>query len=328
MTVRHLVAAIDGGGTKTTCLLADTDGNICGRGSGGPANARFNPVERVRESIATALMAACGAASGGTDLLASVVRVCAAAPAPADLIKDALSAYVPPERVTVVHEGTMALLGALGSSIGCVVLAGTGSFARARGPGGIECHVGGWGGLIGDEGSAYDIGRRALMAIARAADGRGPATALTGVILEQWGLSDPYALKPVVYSHDMTQSRIAALAPLVAKAAHSGDNVAAAILNGAGQALAIAAIAAIRGAGLADDPVQVSTAGGVWQAGEPVTGRFMGELRRSLPLATVTKPLFEPVVGGLLLALGDCGVTWTSDLFERLGGRAGRQRQC
>lgn len=318
MTAKQYVAAIDGGGTKTTCLIADTDGSICGRGGSGPANVNFSPPEHVRESIATAFRVARRQAFAAGEQQAAIIRVCAAAPAPEPLIKEALAPFVSVERIKVVHEATFALLGALGSSIGCVVLAGTGSFARARGPGGIECHAGGWGALLGDEGSAYDIGRRALMAIARAADRRGPATSLSEVVLGHWGLTDPYQLKPVVYSRDMTQARIAALAPLVAKAANAGDEVATVILSGAGRALAIAAATAIRGAGLDDGPVKVSTAGGVWRAGDSVRRPFVAELTRIVPEAVLTKPLFEPVIGGLLLAFSESGVPWTEALFERL----------
>ncbi|MGE5561189.1 MAG: N-acetylglucosamine kinase [Chloroflexota bacterium] len=318
MAERRLIAAIDGGGTKTTCLVADTEGTILGRGDGGPANSRVSPPDLVTRSLVGALTAACSAAGCGSEPRDALLRVCVAAASPPDLVAAALASVMPAERVTVVHEATMALLGALGGSIGCVVLAGTGSFARARGPGGIECHVGGWGVLLGDEGSAYDIGRLALVAVARAADGRGPSTALSDIILEHWGLADPYELKRAVYSGDMTQARIAALAPLVTRAAGRGDHVATAILSNAGRALAVAAATAIRGAGLADGPVTVSTAGGVWRAGDLVTRPFSDELRRMVPEATVTKPLFEPVVGGLLYALNECGVAWTPALFDRL----------
>lgn len=318
MDGRRLVAAIDAGGTKTVCLIADTEGRIIGRGSGGPANVNFNSENAVRTALRTALAAACADADVQTPArdLSYVTAACAG---PATLLAPTLAEQLPRERIHVVHEATMALLGALAGSVGCVVLAGTGSFARARGPGGLEYHVGGWGALLGDEGSAYDIGHRALLAVARAADGRAPATALTAAILEHWGVTDPYALKPLVYGPTMTQARIASLAPLVSRTARDGDQAAGAILAGAGRALASSAGAAIRGAGLTDEPsVRVSTAGGVWRAGEAITTPFTTELQAQFPTVEVVRPRFEPVVGGLMLALGECGVAWTDAVLANL----------
>lgn len=315
MTTSGYVAAIDGGGTKTVCLVSAPDGTILGRGEGGPANARFNRPERVKESLLTALNGAVLAAGGP---VGPIDRVLTAAPATTELIQEALAPVVAAERVRVVHEADMALVGAHGAFTGCVVLAGTGSFARARSAGGMMCHVGGWGVLLGDEGSAYDIGRKALVAVARAADGRGQPTALTAAVLAHWQLDDPYQLKPLVYGGDMTQAKVAAIAPLVARAVRAGDHVATAIFASAGRDLAFAAATAVRGVGLENDEVHVSTAGGVWRAGDVVFGPFAGELARLLPCAVVVKPLFEPVIGGLLMALSDVGTPWSSDVLERI----------
>jgi N-acetylglucosamine kinase len=318
MEARRLVAAVDAGGTKTVCLIADTEGRIVGHGTGGPANINFSSSDAVHASLRNAFDSACSAAGVG-DPPAEIAYLAAACAGPKTLLVPTLAERLPVERIHVVHEAMMALLGSLGGPVGCVVLAGTGSFARARGPGGLEHHVGGWGALLGDEGSAYDIGHRALVAVARAADGRGPATLLTDAILAHWGLAESYALKPLVYGPEMTQARIAGLAPLVSRVARDGDAAATAILGGAGRVLATAAVAAIRGAGLLGEPaIRVSTAGGVWRAGDLIVNPFATELRRQVPEAEVVRPLFAPIVGGLLLALGECGVAWTDDVLQNL----------
>src|SRR5262249_54096584 len=118
-----------------------------------------------------------------------------------------------------------------------------------------------WGHLLGDEGSAYDIGRRAALAAARAADGRGPSTALLPLILERWRLTEPRSMIDHVY---LTQEKapIASLAPAVLEAARHGDQLARAIRRQACDELAQAAIVVIDSIGVSD-PVPLILGGGL-----------------------------------------------------------------
>ena len=145
--------------------------------------------------------------------------------------------------VAITNDAEFALAG-LDSGPGVALIAGTGSIALGRDASGRMIQVGGWGHLLGDEGSAYDIGRRAAQAAARAADGRGPTTALLQLVLERWGLTAPRSMIDHAY---LTQEKapIASLAPGVLALARRGDHVARAIRRQACEELAQAAIAVI-----------------------------------------------------------------------------------
>jgi N-acetylglucosamine kinase-like BadF-type ATPase len=189
--------------------------------------------------------------------------------------------------VVVTSDAEVALWGALPHGEGVAVIAGTGSIALAReAASGRQARAGGYGSLLGDDGSAFWIGRQALRAALAAREGRGPATRLADLLQPE---------------HPRTVQRLATLAPRVSQAAAEGDPVARDILAGAGQALAELAMAAARNF-WTDEPVMVATCGGVWQAGKLVLGPFKKALSKGLPRASVVEPALKPVAGALLMA--------------------------
>jgi len=96
---------------------------------------------------------------------------------------------------------------------GVVLIAGTGSIALGRDARGTIARSSGWGHIIGDEGSGYDIGRRSLQAAARASDGRGPTTSLLMLILSHWQLQNAGELIGKVYGNN-DKAVVAALSAL------------------------------------------------------------------------------------------------------------------
>ena len=118
-----------------------------------------------------------------------------------------------------------------------MVVAGTGSIAYGVNADAVAARSGGWGPVLADEGSGYWIGRRALVAVMRHADGRGPRTALTPLVLEHFGLSRPDDLVNEVYEGAERRQLIASLGQLVEQARAGGDAVAAEILRQAANEL-------------------------------------------------------------------------------------------
>ena len=133
---------------------------------------------------------------------------------------------------------------AFGAGAGIVVVAGTGSVVLGAAQDGRRLQIGGWGGVMGDEGSGHHIGASALRAIARATDGRAPPTALTAAVLDHLGLARPRDLP--VWAESATKADIAALAPLAIRTARSGDDAAQAVVQRALDALGDQLAAAIR----------------------------------------------------------------------------------
>src|SRR5207244_3703467 len=134
-----------------------------------------------------------------------------------------------PERVVVVQDVAI-LLPAAGLASGIAIVAGTGSSTFGVAPDGRTGTAGGWGYLLGDEGSAYAVGREALRAVGHAADGHGRPTALTATVSAHLRLAQPRDLITAIYQSASPRTTIADLAPLVAEAARAGDAVATEIL--------------------------------------------------------------------------------------------------
>jgi N-acetylglucosamine kinase-like BadF-type ATPase len=124
---------------------------------------------------------------------------------------------------------------AFGGGPGVLLVVGTGSMVWGRDPEGREIRVGGWGSLLGDEGSGYWLGLGGLRGVARAADGRGPDTALTEVLLDSLGLPGPQAMIP--WAAGASKAEVAALAPRILAVAFDGDPVGAELLKGGLEAL-------------------------------------------------------------------------------------------
>jgi glucosamine kinase len=117
---------------------------------------------------------------------------------------------------------------AFGRGPGILIMAGTGSIAYGRAEDGRVGRVGGWGSILGDEGSGYAIGVEALRRIARSVDGRGQSTELRDRVLARLGLEDPADL--ITWAATATRAMIAKLVPEVQAAAAAGDDVAGEIL--------------------------------------------------------------------------------------------------
>lgn len=131
----------------------------------------------------------------------------------------------------VVSDVEVAAYDAFGDGAGVLLVAGTGSIAWGRGPDGRRERVGGWGSRIGDEGSAFDIGRGALRAAARGRDGRAEVTPLTEGLLAARSCAEVGAL--MRWAEVASKAEVAALAPLVVEAADLGNPVAREILSAA-----------------------------------------------------------------------------------------------
>jgi len=296
---------VDGGGSKTAALLARLDGTILGRGSADCSNYRAVGPENACQAIDQALRAAFASAGLPFDP-ASVSMACfglAGVDRPNDEapVQDWAEQLWPGMPVRYVNDARLVLAAGTPDGWGLAVICGTGSIAYARSPLGQVARAGGWGYLLGDEGSGYDIGRAALRCVARAADGRGPQTALTGLVLEHWALEKPQDLVRFVYRAEIPRKEIAALAVLVEQAAAEGDPAAREIVKRAGDELATAARVA---AGRLDfsGPAPCALAGGVLVKGTQVAGAFLASAARHFLHLEPVQKVAEPAYGAVLLA--------------------------
>ena len=302
-----LVLGIDGGGTRTVAMLARSRPNgtwhILGRGEAGPSN---------RQAVGTAtalsaLDAATEAAFAAAGKPRMPVRVACLGLAGAgrkndqEVVREWAARAKLGATVDVIEDAALLLAAGTPEGWGVAVVAGTGSMAFARASDGRTARAGGWGPLLGDEGSGYAIALAGLRAAARAADGRAPATPLTDRLLAACGLTRAEELIGVVYRGG-DRATLAALAPVVLEAAEAGDRVAAEIVTTAATELSAAAAAAARQLGLSA-AFPVALAGGLLASSLAYRERFLRALTdRGLTADPVTI-VTEPAEGAVRLAL-------------------------
>jgi len=304
MSAQSYFIGLDGGGSKTLAVLADERGQELGRGLTGGCNYQAIGItcaqDAIREAIRQAfdqaglpVLPATGMCLG----LAGVGR-----PEDRQWVEDFIRAERLAERWKIANDGQLLLWAGTPEGWGIGVISGTGSIAYGRTPDGREGRAGGWGYLLGDEGSGYAIGLAGLQAVAQAADGRGPDTLLTGKLLARWNLRKPWDLVGQVYRTGLGRIEIAALAELVLATAAAGDEVARAIEERAANDLAAQAAAVVR---LLQLPglVPAALGGGVLTHSDRLMRRLV-ELARlhGVELAPVEQ-VSEPVRGALRLAL-------------------------
>lgn len=228
-----LFLGIDGGGTGCRAVLADASGHILGRGEAGPANIASD-FPGALDNILTATRAACGARD-----LTTLSAGLGLAGANAAGMSDRLAHALPFARMAIETDAITAVRGALGATDGIVAAIGTGSvFAAQRG--GQVRQIGGWGLVLGDEGSGAWIGRAILSAALRAVDGFQPMTPLLAALIDTHG--GPSGV--VSFSLSAKPGEFARLAPQVLD---SADPAAQAVMAKAAADVA-AAISLLQGA--------------------------------------------------------------------------------
>ncbi|MBW3630269.1 MAG: hypothetical protein KY464_13350 [Gemmatimonadetes bacterium] len=295
-----ILLGIDGGGTHTTLALADSKGKELARRTG-PAG-----IVDPRDPEAAAAMLARLARETMTDagLQGPASVLCAGLAGVGSIeerstVQEALLRAGIAERVLVRPDGETALVGAVGGGPGILLIGGTGSVGWGRGDDGRVEHCGGWGMMVGDEGSGFGLGRAALAAALRGHDGRGPATALLDTFLRELDLASANDVPPWVGR--AAKSEIAALAVYVVRAAVAGDEVAERLVQEGAQALAEHAAALVERLAPWVAPPPVVLHGGL--ARNATFGEAVRRALAALPMPLQARePVGDAVSGAVRLA--------------------------
>lgn len=299
-----VVAGIDAGGSKTRVIVADA--------AGAPAVTVMAAGVAMRpgdeEQCAAALAGALGAALAATGGAGAMVQVLVVGIAGVGREPERVALQGALERSGIAHDvivetdAAVALADAFGERAGVLLIAGTGSIAYGRGPAGALARAGGWGPVIGDEGSGTWIARRALSAVSAAADGREPDSALVGAILTAAQANAPEDLIP--WAAAAGRDTLAALAPAVFAAAEHGDGRASAIVDMAAEELLLHVRALARRLfGDERAELEVALAGGVLGRGSLLRRRVERRLKIAVPGARVRPGEVDGARGAVALAV-------------------------
>jgi glucosamine kinase len=298
------VLGIDVGGTKTVCLLADEEGrvvrsareegaNLQGVGELGLEKVLHTVMEKTLADQAVVPSAIC-LGIAGVDRAADET-----------LVRSIMRRIGYKAKILVVNDALIALQAGIGPEPGIVIVAGTGSIAYGRNNRGEASRAGGWGYVLGDEGSGYWIGRLALRAVVRHADGRGRPTTLTPRLLDHFGAERAAELIQRVYYEELNPAAIASLAHYVQEAREEGDMVAAGILNLAADELIAAAAAVMNRLELAEEAFSFLLAGGMFRAVPWLCDQLKLLLPSLAPRSTIVRLENEPALGAVLLAIAE-----------------------
>ena len=308
---QRLCFGVDGGQTSTKCALVTADGRVLGYGTGGglvhlaAEGARERHADALRQAFAAAWSSAGLAprpvAAVGLGLTGVEAGTPEAAQARA-IVVEVITADV----VEVHSDAYAALIGAHDGQAGIIAISGTGSHVLGMDHAGRIERAGGWGWLLGDEGSAMWIGRSGLAAALRAADGVDPPTALEVAMRAHFALHALRDVKRLVYDSRFGAKGFAGLAPLVSQAAAQGDAVARGIITQAAHDLAAQVMAVHRRLSLPPD-APIAPVGGAYEHVHGLREGFIAALRSANPRANVVAPKLPPVLGAALIALRACG---------------------
>ena len=300
---------IDGGGSKTEAIVAAEDGRIYGWNKSGPSNPLFmQPIKAFENVIA----AANAALSPATISEQEIEHVSICVPGfQKHFSEEALAECLKmdKERISLMGDERSTMLAALGNSPGIVIAAGTGSFAIGRDEHHNEHSAGGWGPILGDEGSGYDVGRQALRAIIAEHEGKAEPTLLTQKVCNLWGIEKVEDIRLFLNSRANFQQIISALAPLVLECAQEEDAAAQNIIKQAGNSLADLAKTVLDRLDMQEDPIQVVLTGGMRNFGNRIDTCIVRRLKDKYRInATLKKPQFPTVIGAVLLAMEEAAI--------------------
>ncbi|NSW89189.1 MAG: hypothetical protein HPY74_00665 [Firmicutes bacterium] len=307
-----LFVGVDGGGTKTETLICNENGVILGRGTGGPSNPLFVDksvaMEAIRQSIREA------AYSGQIEGTFDYAAICV--PGMRKYGNELKEDYASEIRnICVTGDELSAFYSALAKPFGIVVLSGTGSFAMGVNRKGESAEMGGWGPVLGDEGSGYYMGLSALKAVIREYEDRSLKTSLTEKLKEYFGISEIPEIRHLVYNSEFDRLKISQISKIVYSEAAEGDAVSVGIIKDAAKHLASLVKRMAKRLNMYDGEYDAVLTGGVTKFGDFLIKPFIEYVKKGNNNINVRNPKFKPSVGSLMIAMKEAGIDIYNDLI-------------
>ena len=306
MKAQQLIVGVDGGGTKTTAWLALCDASgvtVVGRATVGGSNIQAVGADAAKANLLQAINGAFQS-SGRLPERLECLCVGSAGSARADAraqLTQFLEERLDVAQLLLVSDAELLLAAAAEDGVGIALIAGTGSLAWGRNSSGMTARAGGWGFLLGDEGSAFAVGRAGVSAALRSVDSTGPMTLLAERICEHFRVDGPDALVSKVYGATDPRLEIASAAPVVFAAADAKDRIAVEIVHTAAQHLALLLTAAARQLQLPDSAA-LAMAGGLL-VHQPAYRQLVCDLTAEQGwIPAQPQVITEPVAGAIQIA--------------------------
>ncbi len=295
---------LDGGGTKTTCVLTDYNLKPLYTCSGGPSNFLIFGTQKVSSTVLSLILETLNHTKISPEEVESILIGTAGA-GRADhalKLKNDFISYAKKEGYVfnsfdVRSDARIALEGAFSGKPGCLLIAGTGSVIMAKDKFNNIHRAGGFGRVIGDEGSGYSLGRKGLISVAKELDGRGEKTKLTEMLKRDFGITSAPSLITEVYSNNFD---IASFAPKVIEAAEKSDELSKKILEDESDELILHVKSMIKIIG--EEKTKLCLSGGIISVKNYYSDLFRAKLEKFLPSVSIVEAENSPAVGAAIMA--------------------------
>ncbi len=305
------VLGIDGGATKTAAALLDLEADRVYLGEAGPSNADAVGAETALANLDEAVAAVRTAAGIGDGIGAAVIAVAGTV---SPTLEREVSQAFGLDHVYVINDVVAAWAVGTLCEPGIAVISGTGSHVFGVNAAGASWRTGGWGHVLGDEGSGYWLGLHGLKAALAYRDASGPETVLLEEALVEYSLDAIEDLPTPFYGKPLTKDEVARFAIRVERAADGGDEMAAGLFEQAGRDLAVQVRAVVDSLELGSEPFVIAEVGSVLHGSAILRERFEEHVSAFAPLAQFVLPQLPPIAGSLLLAVRAEGLAASFDL--------------
>ena len=294
----------DCGATKTECALADINGNILYTTTGGAANFLVTGTDETSRIILSLLNDCIRKFNTDYSEIEQIVIGAAGAGRKKDAEKLESSLHkifstdeIKIKSLKVVSDAQIALQGAFPNEAGCILIAGTGSIIYGKDENGNIYRAGGFGRLLGDEGSGFSIGRKGLKAAAKYFDGRGDETLIFKLIEEKYSINSADELITKVYKENFN---IPSIAEVVINAAENKDQTAHQILLEETEELIHHISTMMKKMNVND--LRISFAGSLISNKNIYSEMLRDKITTSLPSVKIVTPKHSPIEGAIILA--------------------------
>lgn len=299
------VIGIDGGGTKTALKLADKNESVILTMEGGPCNINSMGKEAVLNMLKELLNDTLIKAQLSLEDIETICIGTAGVDRPSDkaIMEEIIRSTGFKGKTIITNDAVTALYGGVGGAEGVILISGTGSICYGRNTNAETKRAGGWGHIIGDEGSGYYIGINAINRIAKAFDGIEESTLMTDLILNHLKLRNATELIDYVYRSGAGKSEIASLAKLVDEAYKQGDIAAEEILEKAAYELFLISKAVLDGLNLNNKKTVLAVNGSVIEKNQRISSEFKRLMSKNYPLVEVVNMKNDAAYGAVLMAI-------------------------
>jgi len=303
--MNHYVIGVDGGGTKTEFVLLDYSGNVIGKLKGESTNYQVIGGKKLKEEILDGFTKIMNITNISPNKINCVFLGLAGAGRKNDQ-EEIIALFSDTEfsgKILVDSDAMAALAGAFGTGPGIIIISGTGAICFGKNNEGKVVRSGGWGYLLGDEGSGYFMGHEAIIAALKDLDGRGDKTKLRNRLEEHFKLTTIDQIIPYIYQEKIDRVAIADLALIVFEMANQGDAIAEQIVRRTGRELGILAKAVAHQLYFENNEIKVALIGSMFKQKEMFINEISKELYEISWNVEISDPMFEPQYGAALLAL-------------------------